>query len=179
MPDLAQPQPQTSTQTQAKTKKKKMAVGWFSFTCCEDSTILFTELLNDHLAEWRKVVDFQHVKALRTNNKLEGLDVAFVEGAISSPSQAEEVKKIRDSAKYVVAIGSCACTGMPSASRNEFGDEQINERIRWYLDHFDYSQNVQKLEDVIKVDDKVEGCPMNVPVFYQALEKYLKIFNLA
>jgi len=163
---------------QAPTPKKKMAIGWFSFTCCEDSTILFTELLNDNLITWRKLVDFQHVKALKTNNKLEGLDVAFIEGAISSPSQAEEAKKIRDNAKYVVAIGACACTGMPSASRNDFGDQDINEKIKWYLEHFDYSENVQKLEEVIKVDDKVDGCPMNVPTFYQTLEKYLKIFNL-
>jgi len=121
---------------QTQTKKKKMAIGWFSFTCCEDSTILFTELLNDHFDEWKKVVDFQHVRALKTNNKLENLDVAFIEGAVSSPTQEEEVKKIRDNSKYVVAIGSCACTGMPSASRNDFGEEQINDQIQWYLDHF-------------------------------------------
>ncbi len=177
MPEQAQEQTQTQTKA-VKKAKKKMAIGWFSFTCCEDSTILFTELLNDHLIEWRKLVDFQHVKALKTNNSLENLDVAFIEGAISSPTQAEEAKKIRDNAKYVVAIGSCACTGMPSSSRNDFGDEQLNDRIRWYLSHFDYSQNVQKLEDIIQVDDRVEGCPMNVQTFYQALEKYLKIFNL-
>ena len=165
-------------QAQTQSEKKKMAIGWFSFTCCEDSTILFTELLNDHFDEWKKVVDFQHVRSLKTNNKLEGLDVAFVEGAISSPTQEKEVKEIRENTKYVVAIGSCACTGMPSASRNDFGDEQINERIQWYLDHFDYSDKVQKLEEVIHVDDKVDGCPMNVQTFYQALDKYLKIFEL-
>ena len=55
-------------------------MGWFSFTCCEDSTILFTELLNDHLDEWKKVVEFRHMRALKTNNSLYGLDVAFVEG---------------------------------------------------------------------------------------------------
>jgi coenzyme F420-reducing hydrogenase gamma subunit len=37
--------------------------------------------------------------------------VAFVEGAISSESQEKEVKEIRANAKYVVAIGACACTG--------------------------------------------------------------------
>lgn len=36
---------------------RKLAFGWFSFTCCEDSTILLTELLNDHLDEWTRVVD--------------------------------------------------------------------------------------------------------------------------
>jgi len=159
--------------------KKKMAIGWFSFTCCEDSTILFTELLNDNFDAWRKVVEFRHVNALKTNNRLEDLDVAFVEGAVSSPTQAKEVQKIRDNSKYVVAIGSCACTGLPSASRNDFGDEQINEKIQGYLDRFDYSEKVQKLEEVIKVDDKVDGCPMNVDAFYAALDKYLKIFELA
>ncbi len=53
--------------------KKKLVVGWFSFTCCEDSTILFTELLNDHLDEWKKVVEFRYVRQLKTKNSTEGL----------------------------------------------------------------------------------------------------------
>src|SRR3989338_9479829 len=118
---------------------KKLVVGWFSFTCSEDSTILFTEILNDHLDEWKKVVEFRYLKALKSKNSMEGLDVAFVEGAISSDKQAEEVKKIRDNAKYVVAIGACACTGMPSASRNAFVSDQINERICMYMKNFNYS----------------------------------------
>ncbi len=168
-----------TTAATAKAAKKKLSVGWFSFTCCEDSTILFTELLNDHFAEWKTLVDFKHFKALKTKNSLEDLDVAFIEGAISSDKQAEEVKKIRESAKYVVAIGACACTGMPSGVRNKFTDTQINERIEWYLSHFDYSDKVKKLDEVIHVDDKVEGCPMSVPVFYEIVTKYLKLFNLA
>lgn len=154
---------------------KKMAIGWFSFTCCEDSTILFTELLNKNFDEWKKVVEFRHVHTLKTNNRLEDLDVAFIEGAISSESQAQKVKSIRENSKYVVAIGSCACTGKPSSGRNEFVPEQITERIKWYLDQFDYSEHIQKLEDVIKVDDQVRGCPMNVDLFIQTLTKYLKI----
>jgi coenzyme F420-reducing hydrogenase gamma subunit len=160
-------------------QKKKMVVGWFSFTCCEDSTILFTELLNDHLDEWKKLVEFRHVKVLKTKNVLKDLDVAFIEGAISSETQAEEVKKIRENSKYVVAIGSCACTGMPSASRNAFTPADITERIDWYIKSFDYSGKVRKLDEVIIVDDMVPGCPMNVQTFLEILTKYLKIFNLA
>ena len=159
--------------------KKKMVVGWFSFTCCEDSTILFTELLNDHLDEWKKLVEFRHVKVLKTKNSLEGLDVAFIEGAISSDKQADEAKKIRENSRYVVAIGSCACTGMPSASRNAFTPADITERINWYMKNFDYSQKVRKLDEVIKVDDMVPGCPMNAQTFMEILTKYLKVFNLA
>lgn len=154
---------------------KKLVVGWFSFTCCEDSTILFTELLNDHLDEWKKLVEFRHVKALKTKNSLEGLDVAFIEGAISSPSQTDEAKKIRENAKYVVAIGACACTGMPSASRNDLISPELDEKINWYLKTFNYSPKVKKLDEVIKVDDLVPGCPMNTKIFLEILAKYLKL----
>lgn len=158
--------------------KKKLVVGWFSFTCSEDSTILFTELLNDHFNEWKKLVEFRHLKALKTNNSMNDLDVAFVEGAISSEKQAVEVTKIRNNSKYVVAIGACACNGLPSASRNMFVPERMSFKTRWYLEHFDYAAKVKKLEDIIKVDDKVDGCPMNKEAFMAVLWKYLKLFNL-
>jgi sulfhydrogenase subunit delta len=159
-------------------QNKKLAIGWFSFTCSEDSTILLTEVLNDHLDEWKRIVEFRHLKALKTKNSIEGLDVAFIEGAISSQKQEEDVKRIRDNAKYVVAIGSCACTGLPSASRNEFLDDKVSEKIKWYMETFNYNPKVKKLSDVIKVDDMVNGCPMNVPVFLEVLNKYLKLFNI-
>ncbi len=161
-----------------KTDQKKLVIGWFSFTCCEDSTILFTELLNDNLDTWKKLVEFRHLKALKTNNSMEGLDVAFIEGAISSESQAEEVKKIRENAKYVVAIGACACTGMPSASRNQFTDKNMTDRIKWYFETFDYSQKVRKLDEVIQIDDRVDGCPMNTKKFIEMLTKYLTKFEI-
>lgn len=157
---------------------KRLVVGWFSFTCCEDSTILLTELLNDRLDEWKNVIEFRHMKALKTRNSLSGLDVAFVEGAISSDSQAEEARRIRENAEYVVAIGACACTGKPSTSRNQFVSEQLNERIQWYLSHFDYGPEVRTLDEVVRVDDMVRGCPMKVPSFLQTLEKYLRLFNV-
>jgi sulfhydrogenase subunit delta len=165
------------TSVQQSNQKKKLVVGWFSFTCCEDSTILFTELLNKNFEDWRRLIEFRYLKALKTKNELRDLDVAFIEGAVSSDSQAEEVKKIRANAKYVVAIGACACTGKPSATRNEFTPEDITEKIKWYMDHFDYSDKVRKLDEVIKVDDYVNGCPMNVKTFIAAVKKYLLLFS--
>ena len=159
--------------------KPKLKIGWFSFTCCEDSTILLTELLNKHLDEWKKVIDFRHLKALKTKNSIEDLDVAFVEGAISSPTQEKDLRKIRDNCKYLVTIGACACTGQPSASRNNFVSDDINYKIAYYMCHFDYSKDVKKIADFVKVDDEVNGCPMNPDLFIETVGKYLKIFNIA
>lgn len=159
-------------------QKKKLAIGWFSFTCCEDSTILLTELLNKNFDAWRKVVDFKHMKVLKTKNDMTNLDVAFIEGAASSQKQEDEMKKIRENAKYVIAVGSCAVTGLPSATRNQFVDSELNEKIQWYIKTFSYGQKVKKLDEVVKVDDYVAGCPMNVELFTQTLDKYLKLFGI-
>src|ERR671912_21099 len=97
-----------SRQTSGTDQHERLVVGWFSFTCCEDSTILLTELLNDHFDEWKKV----------------------------------------------------------------------NERIRWYLSHFDYGREVKSLGEVIRVDDMVRGCPMKVPAFIQTLNKFLELFGI-
>jgi sulfhydrogenase subunit delta len=158
---------------------KKMAVGWFTFTCSEDSTIILTELLNEHFDEWKNLVDFKYINSLKSKNSYENLDVAFVEGAISSDTQAEKLKKIRENAKYLVAIGACACTGHPSSKRNDFTGEQMDEKVQYYLKTFNYSEKVRKLSDIVRVDDLVDGCPMNVPAFIAVLGKYLNICTAA
>jgi|SRR3989344_2533825 len=156
---------------------KKLKIGWFSFSCCEDSTILFTELLNDHFKEWSKIIDFQHIRILRKNNKLNNLDVAFVEGAIASSDDAKKLREIRKNCKKLISIGSCAINGMPAAQRNSF-DPKRKEEIEFLIKRFHLAKKVRTVQDVVKVDDKVPGCPMNEETFLQILDKYLKEFKI-
>ncbi|MFH1182481.1 MAG: hypothetical protein V1702_05975 [Candidatus Woesearchaeota archaeon] len=157
---------------------KKLKVGWFSFSCCEDSTIMFAEMLNDHFEEWSKLLEFRHARILKSKNTMEGIDVAFVEGAIAKEKDAEELRKIRQNSKKLVAIGSCACTGMPSAQRNLF-DEKLKQEIKPIIEHFKLNEKAVPLKDVVQVDDNVPGCPMNEEIFLQVLQKYLKEFGVA
>ncbi len=156
---------------------KKLRIGWFSFSCCEDSTIIFTEMLNIHYKEWKNQLEFVHAKVIQDNNRWEEMDVAFVEGAITAPAQEEKLKKIRSLAKKLVAIGACACIGMPSGQRNQF-DEKTKQEIEPVLTRFKYSPMVKKLSDLITVDDQVPGCPMDEKVFLDILNKYLKEYSI-
>lgn len=151
-------------------------IGWFSFTCCEDSTIIFTELLNTHFKEWKGLFNFKHARVLQKKNELSPFDIAFIEGAVSSAEQEEKAKKIRKLSKKVVAIGACACVGMPSSQRNQFTASQLKE-IQFLLDRFSHLDKVKKLEEVIKVDYKVPGCPMNEKIFLETIDKLLKEFR--
>lgn len=158
-------------------QNKKLRIGWFSFTCCEDSTIIFTELLNDHFFEWKKLLDIRHARVLKTKNVLDELDVAFVEGAISSQDQAEKLKKIRDVSKKIIAIGSCAVTGFPAGQRNLF-DEKTKQEIKPILEKFKYSEKVMKLDEVVEVDAIVPGCPMDPDRFLTTLNQLLNEFGI-
>jgi len=153
-----------------------MRVGWFTFTCCEDSTMIFMELLNTHWEEWNKKIEFVHAKVLKSENRMEEMDVAFIEGAISSLVQEEKLKKIRGLAKKLVTIGACACTGMPSAQRNNF-DAPTKEEIRELLARFNQAERVKTVKEVVPVDDAVNGCPMTEAQFLVVLNKYLTEFT--
>lgn len=153
---------------------KKLKVGWFSFTCCEDSTIIFTELLNTHYKEWFKKLEFVHARILQKDDtqEIKEMDIAFVEGAISSDKQEIKLKKIREQTKKLVAIGACAIVGSPSNQRNFFNRDQMTE-IKPILDLFKYKEKVIKLSELVTVDENVSGCPMNEAVFLQIMDKYL------
>ena len=154
---------------------KRLRVGWFSFTCCEDSSIIFLELMNKHFFEWKKQIDFRYCKMLQSRNILDQLDVAFVEGAISNDQDKAMLLDIRSKSKYVVAIGSCACIGYPSAQRNDFSGP-LKAKITPFLQKWNLYANVQRLDQIIPLDDRVDGCPMAESVFLRVLQKYLAEF---
>lgn len=156
--------------------KRKLRVGWFSFSCCEDSTIIFTELLNEYYKEWLDKIEFSSALVMQKKSEIKDLDVAFVEGAITSEKQEEKLLEIRKNSKKLVAVGACACVGMPSAQRNLF-DEKTNNEIRNILLRFQYADKVKKISEVVPVDNQVPGCPMDETIFLQVINKYLKEFG--
>jgi coenzyme F420-reducing hydrogenase gamma subunit len=157
--------------------KRKLRIGWFSFSCCEDSTVIFTELLNDHYKEWLKVLDIRHAKVLQSKNVLDELDVAFVEGAIASPEQEAKLLEIRSKSKKLVAIGACAVSGNFSTQRNEF-PEEVQEQIHFLLEKFHYGKKAKKLDEIVTVDEIVVGCPMNEEKFLAVVNKMLVEFEI-
>lgn len=157
--------------------KKKLKIGWFSFSCSEDSTIIFTELLNDHYREWKNLIDFRSILVMQKKSIITDLDVAFIEGAITSETQEKKLKNIRGNSRKLVAVGSCAVVGRPSSQRNQF-DEETKAEIAAILTRFSYASYVKKVADIVTVDETVPGCPMNEMVFLKVLDKYLKEFQI-
>ena len=97
------------------------------------------------------------------------VDVAIVEGAVSSQDDLEKIKRVRERSRILVALGDCAITSNVPSMRNRFPVKTILERV--YIEGADVQKGIPTdgvptllkqaipLQDVVKVDVHVPGCP--------------------
>ncbi|MBI2625557.1 hypothetical protein HYW68_00710 [Candidatus Parcubacteria bacterium] len=147
----------------------KIKLGWFSFSCCEDNTIVLTEIMNDHWQEWKKLFDFRHARVMKSHNIMDEFDISFIEGAIASQEQEDQLREIRARSKKLVAVGACAIVGMPAGQRNTFTPEHTE--IQYLIARFAALPKVLKVSEVVRVDAEVPGCPMEPQAFLNAVSK--------
>ena len=99
----------------------------------------------------------------------ENVDVALVEGAVSSVEDLEKVRTIRERTRIVVSLGDCAVTSNVPSMRNQCGVPAILERA--YLENVTEEGQIPRevvpqllpvarpVHDIIKVDVFIPGCP--------------------
>ena len=97
------------------------------------------------------------------------VDVAVIEGAVSSQDDLEKIRIVRQRSKLVVALGDCAVTGNVPAMRNPLVTRKMLERI--YIEGVQEKPGVPTdgvpsllrmavpVHEVVKVDLEVPGCP--------------------
>ncbi len=153
-----------------KTKKKK--VGIFSLTCDEGCSIYLIEIFNKKLLQWLEKIELGYFLSLKDHMDIKDLDIALIEGVISTQKDLDQVLDIRKKTKVVIAMGSCAISAMPSGQRNQFTQEQ-QERIAPELKKFGFLPKCISLKEAINVDDNVNGCPIDRKKFIEVFEKYI------
>jgi len=136
---------------------KKPRIGVFDFTCCEGCEL---QLANkeDTLVEFlslMEVVNFREVSSDRSDE----YDIALIEGSISRDDEVERLKKIRENASLLVALGTCACFGGVNHHKNRFPKEELIQEV--YGDHPKETDRVRRVEEVVPVDLSIPGCPVN------------------
>lgn len=157
-------------------KKQKIKVGFFSFTCCEGCLVSFIEVLNQKFDEYTKVFDFKHIKLLKpSSGKIQKLDLAFVEGAISNKDELKKLKKIRKNSGKLIALGSGAINGWPSNLSNDFS-RKVMASLKPKLKGIGRLKQVLPLHEYVKVDEDIPGCPVEENVFIKKIDSYIKEF---
>lgn len=116
------------------------------------------------------------------------IDVAIVEGAVSSDEDLHKIRKLRANAKLLISLGDCAVTGNVPSMRNMFRLEDIFQRA--YNETSDESgqggqavwpkevvpqlrTRVSPVHTVVSVDLFVPGCPPPADTIYYVLSELL------
>jgi len=149
----------------------KPTLGFFTYTCCEGCQ--FTVLLIDKIMSLFEKFDILHFNILKEKNVESELDLVFVEGAITTTTELQELKKIRKNSKFIVAMGTCACNGGIPAMRNFVESKSLRKYVYHHKKHPD-SIPAGGIGEHIKVDYYLRGCPIIKDEFVDFIENYLK-----
>jgi len=149
----------------------KPKVAFLDFTCCEGCqlTVLNCEPEIPDLIAALDIVNFREAKTERSDD----YDIAFVEGSCTRESEIPRLKRIREQAKIVVALGACSCIGGINSIKNRF---PMDEAMRYvYGDKAkDYDTiPTRPIDAVIPVDIYIPGCPIDRSEFLSVTKDLL------
>jgi F420-non-reducing hydrogenase small subunit len=112
--------------------------------------------------------------------------VGIVTGGVRTEEQKHELQEIRKKTKFLIALGTCACHGGVPAQANMFKNEEVFEKVFRQSPSTEPSPdpqdpNVPKwtptcaaLDEVVKVDISIPGCPPHPDWIVEALTALLQ-----
>jgi NAD-reducing hydrogenase small subunit len=112
-----------------------------------------------------------------------GVDVGILEGGINNTANEEVAHRMRERCNILVALGDCAVFGGVPALRNFFSLEESLRRAYIETESTDSEgmipmdpelcrpTPVRSLQDVVKVDVFVPGCPPSADVIFYVLSE--------
>lgn len=160
--------------------KKKLATVWLDgCSGCHLSLLDMDERLIELSA------NFDLVYSPLVDNKIfpADVDLALVEGSISTDEDEHKIRMIRERTKILVSLGDCAINGNVPSMRNTFSLEGIFKRV--------YDENVTErrpapgnglpkllprvrpVHEIVPVDIFVPGCPPSANKIYELLRELL------
>jgi len=162
--------------------KVKVATVWLD--CCSGCHMSFLDI-DEALIEVAKHVEFTR-SPITDIKEFTPVDVGIVEGAVSSVSDEKTLKKLRENCAILMAWGDCACFGGICTMRNLFNKEDVLRRCYTETEStkdgkIPSSEELPALLDkaipinqVVKVDCYVPGCPPSAEAINYALSQLLQ-----
>ena len=151
----------------------KPRVGIYGFTGCAGDQLAILNC-EDELLDLASLVDIVSFRMASSSYDDKNLDIAFVEGSMSSEEQVEELKQIRANSRRLVAIGTCAAYGGVQAMRNEIDRKTMINKVYGTMDgRWKSSLPALPLSSYVQVDYAIPGCPIEKWQFLQAVASLL------
>lgn len=114
--------------------------------------------LEDELPQMLEMIEIEYWPMVTSKRWELDLDIAFVEGSVSTPREIKEIKKIRSRASSLVAFGECAVTGCIPSIRSFMTQRDAEEGV---YEHPDWIESIKPngIFEYVRVDVSLPGCP--------------------
>jgi len=161
--------------------KKKLATVWLDG--CSGCHMSFLDM-DERLIEVAGKVDLVYSPLVDTKEFPAYVDIALIEGAVSSEEDLHKIRLIRGRTKTLVSLGDCAVTANVPAMRNPFTVQSVYDRAyrdNATLDPQTPSETIPRLlpyarpvHEIVPIDVYIPGCPPSADVIYYALTELLE-----
>ena len=161
--------------------KKKLATVWLDG--CSGCHMSFLDM-DERLIELAGKVDLVYSPLVDAKEFPRDVDIALVEGAVSSEEDLEKIHMIRGRTKTLVSFGDCAVTANVPGMRNPFTLAAVYDRAyreNATLDQQTPSNVIPRLlphsrpvHEFVPVDVYIPGCPPSADTIYYAVTELLE-----
>jgi coenzyme F420-reducing hydrogenase gamma subunit len=151
-------------------RKPKLAV--WKFSSCDGCQLSILDC-EDELLDLAGAIEIANFPEASRAVVSGPYDLSLVEGSITTPHDAERIKQVRSSSKYLVTIGACATAGGIQALRN-FRD--VKEFISVVYARPEYISTLATSTPIaahVPVDFELHGCPINKHQLLEVMSAYL------
>jgi coenzyme F420-reducing hydrogenase gamma subunit len=138
--------------------KNKLKIGVYGISGC--AGCLLSILFEDCFKQLIKLVEIKAFPLIKENNYGGDFDYVFIEGTVCFDEDIIVLNELRKRAKYIVALGSCACTGGVPSIKNFLDEEKTMKLVYPVYNHLK-STPPTPMDMHIKVDYYLPQCPPN------------------
>ncbi|HID81782.1 MAG TPA: sulfhydrogenase subunit delta [Chromatiales bacterium] len=150
--------------------KPKIAV--HKFSSCDGCQLAIINL-GESLLILSQLVEITHFAEAGALDENATVDIAIIEGSVSTSEDVTRLQKIRDNSSYLMTVGACATSGGIQALRN------MAKTSQWIADIYanpaviDSLDNSTPIKNHVKVDLELWGCPISQRQLLMAIRALL------
>lgn len=150
----------------------KAKVGVYKFSSCDGCQLAFLNAGED-LITLSQRVDIVHFVEAGIDNEHALVDIAFIEGSVSTPHELERIKAIRKNSKMLITIGACATSGGLQALRNGKDLSEWMQAVYASPEFIESLDQATAIKQHVKVDYELWGCPVSSSQVMDAISMLL------
>ncbi len=138
--------------------KPRIAV--HKFSSCDGCQLAILNMGEDLLL-LHELVDVAHFAEAGAVDPDAAVDIAIVEGSVSTPDEVERIKGIRERSRYLITVGACATAGGIQALRNLADAGEWIKAVYAQPEYINSLDTSTAIAGHVKVDLELWGCPVN------------------